>query len=72
MTTWFEASVWTGLRSVLAAVKSSPIVVKPLLRAPVVNPSDWAAVRKSGNADAFVLAWLASHARGARPRRVLM
>ena len=72
MTTWFEPSVWTGLRALLAAVKSSPIVVPPLLCGPVVKPADWASVRKSGNADAFVLAWLASQARSARTRRVLM
>jgi hypothetical protein len=72
MTNWFEPSVWTGLRALLAAVKSSPIVVKPLLRTSVMKPADWASVRKSGNADAFVLAWLASQARDARNPRVLM
>jgi hypothetical protein len=72
MTTWFEPSVWTGLRALLAVVKNSPIVMPPFLRAPVIKPADWASVRKSGNADAYVLAWLASHARGARTRRVLM
>ena len=72
MTNWFEPSVWTGLRALLAAVKSSPIVVKPLSRAHVMKPADWASVRKSGNADAFVLTWLASQARSAGTRRVLM
>lgn len=68
MTTWFEPSVWAGLRALLAAVKNSPIVPLPLVRLPVPL-TDWMSVRKSGNADAFVLAWLASEGRrGRRPR----
>jgi len=34
---------------------------------------DWASVRKSSDVDAYVLAWIASHVRGARrPRRMFM
>ena len=72
MTTWFKPSVWAGLQVLLAAVKSSPIVARPLLRVPAMPMPGWAAVRKSGHADAFVLAWLASEARNARRPRVLM
>ena len=65
MTTWFEPSVWAGLQALLAAVKNSPIVPLPLVRLPV-SLADWRSVRKSGNADAYVLAWLASEGRRGR------
>jgi len=72
MTTWFEPMVRAGLRALLAAVKNSPIVAFPLARIPLVPIANWAAVRKSGNADAYVLAWLASEARRGRRARTLM
>jgi hypothetical protein len=71
MTTWFEPSVWAGLRMLLAAVKNSPIVPLNLVRLPVPL-ADWMSVRKSGNADAFVLAWLASEGRRGRGSRTFM
>jgi len=52
------------LRALLAAVARSPIVSRPAPAA--AYRARWAAVRKSGNADAFVLAWIASHVRGPR------
>lgn len=66
MTTWSVSSEGTALQALLAVVARSPIVVRPILTAMAVRMIDWAAVRKSGNADAFVLAWIASHVRGAR------
>ena len=72
MSTWFEPSVWAPLRALLAAIQHSPIVARPLARVPVAAFADWASIRKSGNADAYVLAWLAREARHARRSRVLM
>jgi hypothetical protein len=62
---WSGLSDGSALRALLAAVARSPILWRP---APaVVTATGWAAVRKSGNADAFVLAWIASHVRAAHP-----
>jgi hypothetical protein len=71
------AAAWSGLtdgsilRVLLAVVARSPIVWQPV-PAYAARRAQWAAVRKTGNADAFVLAWIASHVRGQRrPPRVL-
>ena len=75
MTVWSEALADIGLQALLAVVRNSPIILRPILRP---NPlaewsAEWSKVRKSGNADAFVLAWIASHARERRrAHRVLM
>jgi hypothetical protein len=66
MTTWSEASDGSVLQALLAAIARSPIVVWPILASSATRPAAWAAVRKSGNADAFVLAWIAGHVRGSR------
>jgi hypothetical protein len=54
-----------NLRALLAAIKNSPIVAR--LTAGLWPGRDWASVRRSPDVDAFVLAWIASHAR--RPVR---
>jgi hypothetical protein len=53
------------LRALLAAIKKSPIVAR--LTARLWLGRDWATVRRSPDVDAYVLAWIASHAR--RPMR---
>jgi hypothetical protein len=63
-----KRSVAAGLQALLAAVKASPIFVWPRLRLSTVSFADWATVRKSGDVDAYVLAWIASHVRGNRRR----
>jgi hypothetical protein len=60
-----KASVGADLRALLAAVRSSPIVVR--LAARLMPARDWASVRRSPDVDAYVLAWIASHVRA--PRR---
>jgi hypothetical protein len=59
-------SAGTGLHALLAAIKRSPIVAHMAGR--LSRAAQWAIVRKSPDVDAFVLAWIASHARGARRR----
>ena len=61
-----KTSVGADLYALLAAVRSSPIVVR--LAARLMPSRDWASVRRSPDVDAYVLAWIASHVRG--PRRV--
>jgi hypothetical protein len=76
MTTWSKplwSKPWanTGLHALLAAIKSSPIVVR--LAGCRSYASEWASVRNSPDVDAYVLAWISSHVRGARRApRVLM
>jgi hypothetical protein len=80
-----------GLNTLVAAIKSSPIVVRlaarlwqaahvpekachalaagwvPVFRQERAQSKEvWARIRRSPDVDAFVLAWIASHARGAR------
>jgi hypothetical protein len=63
--------VTTGkLQMLLAAIARSPIVVH--LRTRFCSPSEWARIRTSAEVDAFVLAWIASEARGRRRPRALM
>jgi hypothetical protein len=70
MTTLHKRSVAAGLQALMAAVKASPIVVWYRRRWADARFRDWATVRKSGDADAFVLAWIASHVRN-HPRRIV-
>jgi hypothetical protein len=71
MTTWSKPWASTGLHALLAAIKSSPIVAR--LAGRKFGASEWARVRNSPDVDAYVLAWISSHARGARRApRVLM
>ena len=85
MAMWPEPLADTKLQALLAAVRRSPICLRPIARLtlaarewlPIVRSPlatvEWLKVRKSGHADAFVLAWIASHARDRRrARRVLM
>ena len=60
-----QPRVWAGLRTLLAEVRRSPIFVRSFDRHSGIFRQDWASVRKSGKADAFVLAWLASERKGA-------
>jgi hypothetical protein len=54
------------LQALLAAIKRSPIVAR--LSARLLPARSWAAIRKSPEVDAYVLAWIASHAHRT-PRR---
>jgi hypothetical protein len=67
MTTWSASSEDAGLLALVDAIKRSPIIVRSILASSAALLTEWTAVRKSNHADAFVLAWIASHARG--PRR---
>jgi hypothetical protein len=53
-----------GLRALVAAITSSPIIVR--LGARLLSASEWARIRNSPEVDAYVLAWIASHVRGRR------
>ena len=64
MTTKSEPRVGGGLYALVAAIRNSPIVVR--LTARRWRSRDWQSVRNSPDVDAFVLAWIASHVRGAR------
>ena len=66
MTNRLQPMVWAGLRTLLAEVRRSPIIVRSLDRRSGIFHRGWASVRKSGKADAFVLAWLASERKAAR------
>jgi hypothetical protein len=71
MTLWFEPSAGAKLHALLAALRRSPIIVPIVCTA--CAALEWSRVRKSGNADAFVLAWIASHVHDrSRARRRLM
>jgi hypothetical protein len=56
-----------GLRALLTAIKRSPIIAR--LTAPLFVGRDWLSVRRSGDVDAYVLAWIASHVRADQRRR---
>jgi hypothetical protein len=65
-----EPQVGGRLYALVAAIRNSPIVLR---LAAGWLPRDWARVRNSPEVDAFVLAWIASHVRGARrPPRMFM
>ena len=71
MSTGSELSAGARLYALLAAIRRSPIVLRLTER--LLLARDWARVRKSPDVDAYVLAWIASHVRGARhPRRMFM
>ena len=65
MSTWPVRPV-AELRALIGAIKASPIIAWPRRRFP-----DWATVRRSGDVDAYVLAWIASHVRGQAGRAAL-
>ena len=72
MTTGPEPSAGTELYALVAAIRRSPIVVRMAGR--LAQARDWARIRgKSPEVDAFVLAWIASHAPANRraPRRFM-
>ena len=71
MSTGFELSAGARLYALLAAIRRSPIVLRLAER--VLLAREWASVRKSPDVDAYILAWIASHVRGARrPPRTFM
>jgi hypothetical protein len=73
MTDSTEPSAGVDLQALLAVVRNSPIILCPIVPSTAAPFVDWTTVRKSGNADAFILAWIASHVRGAkRVSRVFM
>jgi len=57
-----------GVRSLMAAVARSTIVVTPPPSTPGV--ADWSVIRCSPDVDAFVLAWLAREGRAASRRAI--
>ena len=67
MTIWSNPSDGASLLALVDAIKRSPIIVRTILTSSAALLSEWTAVRKSNHADAFVLAWIASHVDG--PRR---
>src|SRR5262245_30982037 len=66
MSTRSELSAGARLYALLAAIKRSPSVVRLAER--LLPAPDWASVRKSPDVVAYVLAWMASHVRGAGAR----
>ncbi len=66
MTNRFQPMVWASLQTLIAEVRRSPIFIRSLNCHSRLFRQEWAAVRKSGKADAFVLAWLASQRNDAR------
>jgi hypothetical protein len=66
-----QPTVWAGLRTLLSEVRRSPIFIRSLDRRAALFRRQWAMVRKSDRADAFVLAWLASERAGTRRMDVL-
>jgi hypothetical protein len=67
MSTNFERAAGSELQALREAVAGSPIRL-PSMPAPAAPIADWANVRKSADADAAILAWIASHVRGAPAR----
>jgi hypothetical protein len=65
MTVRFEPMADSGLQALLAAVRRSPIIWRPIVQ-PDETGIEWAILRKSAHADAFVLAWIAGHVGVAR------
>ena len=66
MTVRFEPMAGSGLQALLAAVRRSPIIWRPIVQSAGAG-IEWAMLRKSAHADAFVLAWIAGHVGGTRP-----
>ena len=71
MITGPEPSAGAGLYALLAAIRNSPIVMRMAGR--LAQAREWARIRKSPEADAYVLAWIASHVPRNRrtPRRFM-
>jgi hypothetical protein len=65
MSTNFKRTAGSEFQALREAVAGSPIRVPPM-PAPAAPIADWANVRRSADADAAILAWIASHVRGAR------
>ena len=63
MTSWPRRPV-ADMKALIAAIQASPIVAWRRRRSAVAPFGDWATVRRSGDVDAYVLAWIASHVRG--------
>jgi hypothetical protein len=63
----FELPAVTDLRTLVAAVAGSPILAGAAQPAEAFF-ADWASARKSADVDALILAWIASHVRGAPHR----
>jgi hypothetical protein len=55
----FETSAAADLQALWEAIARSPIVV----RQAAPPAADWSTIRQSLDADAFILAWIASHVR---------
>lgn len=55
------------LESIVTTIANSPIVVAPPVE-PKFVMSDWERVRRSQDADGFILAWIASHVRPRHPK----
>jgi hypothetical protein len=64
-----ENSAATEIEVLRQAVAVSPIQVASRPVTPAVVP-DWENARHSRDVDALILAWIASHVRGAGHRRV--
>jgi hypothetical protein len=58
-----EVLIPADFEALRTAIAGSPIVIRP-----VAPRTDWAQVRRTLHADAFVLTWIASHARTNRSR----
>ena len=54
------------LEAIVTTIAKSPIVVAPV--EPKFVMSDWERVRRSQDADEFILAWIASHVRPRHPK----
>jgi hypothetical protein len=63
----FKGLAATDLRALLALVAGSPIRSGPARQAEDFF-ADWENERKSADVDALILAWIASHVRGAGHR----
>jgi hypothetical protein len=57
------------LHAILDLIAGSAIVLEAAAPRPELVFSDWETERRSPDVDALILAWIASHVRGA-PRRV--
>jgi hypothetical protein len=62
MTRWPHRPV-ADMKALIAAIQGSPIVAWRR-RSAAAPFGDWATVRRLGDVDAYVLAWIASHVRG--------
>ena len=70
MTRWPQRPV-ADMKALIATIQASPIIAWRRRRPAAASFGDWAAVRRSGDVDAYVLAWIASHVRGDANRAAL-